>query len=700
EPFIVDEISFSANTKEMFLYAKMIVAEEFRDTHTEEGLTYSASSGIATITGMGMFQGRVLNIPSNIYDNITVNNIHITHGINNNLLIKTKKLILPSSITSIYEESFIVLSKLESIVVDVENITYKSEDNCLIEISSNTIIRGCNSSVIPSSVENIGLYAFSYCSFETITIPDNIVNINGGAFGCCFNLKNIQIPNSIENLGLAAFVRCVGLTSIIFEENSNLITMGESIFYGCGNLTSIAIPNGVTSIGESSFYNCTSLLDIAIPSSVTSIGNSAFRGCTNLTSIAIPSSVTSIDTNAFSGCKFTTVTYSKSGEGFSFVNGALTLSGNGTLSKQWTNWENLILDVDFGTSNYTSIGSYAFSYCYNLTTIEIPSSVTSIGANAFSGCKFTTVTYSKSGEEFNFVDGTLTLSGTGTLSKQWTNWEELILDIDFGTSNYTALGSSAFSYCTSLTTITIPSSVTSIGGSAFDYCRFNTVNFSKSGEGFNFVDGTLTLTGSGTLSKQWANWEQLILKVDFGASNYTIIDSNTFQDCSSLRDIKIPDSVIAIGSFIFGNCPSLICNTIDFVDYLGNENNLYLLAVNATNPNIISANIQETTKFIYNDCFKECYYLESINIPNSIIGVGYDTFLFCDLLKTIYINSATVASSLTPLSACGYLCNHATSVYIKSDISTIGSYILNNFTKNDTATTVDGIEYYLWTKIS
>ncbi len=75
-----------------------------------------------------------------------------------------------------------------------------------------------------------------------------------------------------------------------------------STFCDCQNLTSITIPNSVTSIGEFTFYDCTNLISVTIPNSVTSIGDDVFRNCTNLTSVTIPNSVTSIGNKAFSGC--------------------------------------------------------------------------------------------------------------------------------------------------------------------------------------------------------------------------------------------------------------------------------------------------------------------------------------------------------------------------------------------------------------
>ena len=122
-------------------------------------------------------------------------------------------------------------------------------------------------------------------------------------------MTSITIPNGVTSIGNNTFYGCSSLTSVIFGENSQLTSIGDWAFRACGSLTSIEIPSGVTSIGDSAFRACRSLTSIEIPSGVTYIGSSAFCDCSNLTSIEIPSGVTSIGTFAFSGCDSLTTIY-------------------------------------------------------------------------------------------------------------------------------------------------------------------------------------------------------------------------------------------------------------------------------------------------------------------------------------------------------------------------------------------------------
>ena len=194
---------------------------------------------------------------------------------------------IPNSVTSIGNEAFDAFFSLTSMVVEEGNTTYDSRDNCnaIIETATNTLIAGCQNTIIPNSVTSIGDWAFSDCSSLTsVTIPNSVTSIGNGAFSRCYSLTSVTIGN--------------GVTSI-----------GEKAFYNCSSLTSVTIPNSVTSIGNSAFEYCRSLTSITIPNSVTCIGERAFSWCSKLTSLSIGSSVTNIGEEAFYKCsKLTSIT--------------------------------------------------------------------------------------------------------------------------------------------------------------------------------------------------------------------------------------------------------------------------------------------------------------------------------------------------------------------------------------------------------
>jgi hypothetical protein len=133
------------------------------------------------------------------------------------------------------------------------------------------------------------------------------MSIGYSAFGGCSDLTSVTIPNSVTSIGEDAFSGCSSLTSVTIP--SSVTSIGNSVFYGCSGLTSVDIPNSVTSIGDFAFYCCSSLTSVTIPKSVTSIGIGAFEYCSGLTSVDIPNSVTSIDRYAFSSCSSLTDVY-------------------------------------------------------------------------------------------------------------------------------------------------------------------------------------------------------------------------------------------------------------------------------------------------------------------------------------------------------------------------------------------------------
>ena len=131
-----------------------------------------------------------------------------------------------------------------------------------------------------------------------------------GAFSDCSGLTSITIPDGVTSIGIYAFGDCSGLTSIVIPDS--VTSIEQWAFEGCSELTSITIPDGVTSIGPGAFLRCSELTSITIPEGVTSIGYNAFNNCVTLTSITIPDSVTSIGYNAFHNCaSLTTITFNQ-----------------------------------------------------------------------------------------------------------------------------------------------------------------------------------------------------------------------------------------------------------------------------------------------------------------------------------------------------------------------------------------------------
>lgn len=205
----------------------------------------------------------------------------------------------------------------------------------------------------------------------------SVTTIGSFAFMNCYYLTSIIIPNSITTIRSCAFASA-GIESIAIP--SSVISIGANSFSGCNNLTSVHISDLVAwcklsfsnygmdnplSYAHHLYLNGEEIKDLVIPNNITSIGNYAFYGCSDLTSVTIPNSVTSIGEGAFSGCS-----------GLTSV-----IIGDGV----------------------TSIGVNAFSYCSGLNSVIIPNSVVTIDDCAFRSCSnLTSVTIPNSVKNIGF----------------------------------------------------------------------------------------------------------------------------------------------------------------------------------------------------------------------------------------------------------------------------------------------------------
>ena len=171
---------------------------------------------------------------------------------------------------------------------------------------TNSALKNCysiSSVSIASSLIEIGEYAFSGClSLSEIDIPPSITSIGQFAFSGCSSLSKLSIPSSVTTIGNDAFSNCSQLFSVNIPPSLNLIS--QSLFRKCALLTEVTIPSSILKICDFAFEGCKSLKTVVFqdPSNVESIGRYAFYNCTHLTNISIPNSINEIDDGAFENC--------------------------------------------------------------------------------------------------------------------------------------------------------------------------------------------------------------------------------------------------------------------------------------------------------------------------------------------------------------------------------------------------------------
>jgi hypothetical protein len=302
-------------------------------------------------------------------------------------------------------------------------------------------------------------------------LPVTAIEVNG--FQNYSAMTSVIIPNSVTTIGYCAFSGCNSLESITIPFVGNTLngTSNTSFGYIFGSNSSVppslkaVIITGGGSIAYGAFYGCSGLTSVTIGDGVTSIGESAFYGCSGLTSVIIPGNVTAIGDSAFRDCTgFAGIT-------IPFVGNAL----NGTSNTHFgyifgassDSANNDFIPPSLKTVIVTgsgSIGNLAFYNCSGLTGITIPDSVTSIGLYAFYNCS-------------GLTNITIPDSVTNIDDRAFFNCKGLTSVII--PDSVTNIGESTFFGCIGLTSVTIPDSVKGIGNNAFFFCSNLTRVFYK-----------------------------------------------------------------------------------------------------------------------------------------------------------------------------------------------------------------------------
>ena len=192
---------------------------------------------------------------------------------------------IPSSVTYIGENPFAGCAGLAAITVENNNPVFDSRNGCnaIVKTSTNELISGCQSTIIPDDVTTIGNNAFYYCSNMTgeLIIPESITSIGEYAFEYCTGLTGpLNIPNSVIELGESAFANCSGFSGGL-KISESLTVIRDWTFEECAGFTGdLVIPDAVTTIGSSAFEGCHGFDgNLTISKNTVSISNFAFASC-------------------------------------------------------------------------------------------------------------------------------------------------------------------------------------------------------------------------------------------------------------------------------------------------------------------------------------------------------------------------------------------------------------------------------------
>ena len=375
------------------------------------------------------------------------------------------ELVIPESITRLNNNGFKNCTGLTKLEI-LGSATFGS-----------AMFQGCTSltDVTLVQVKDIGGGMFNGCSnLSEITIPETVTSIGSTAF-MGTKLVSLHIPAKVKTIGVQVLEDVTTFTTLTFAENSELEKIEHRAFqrtslsgalvipdsvttinysaFADTDITSVALPSGLTTLTSSIFSNCKSLESVELPENLEKIENNAFRYCSALTTLDVPNTVTNLGEYVFDGCtavtldidfsSFTTIG-KEAFKGYTGQIGVLDISNatsiGGSTFYGCTGITEVIL-----SNQLTKLEANTFNGCTSLTSIHIPASVKSIGSNCFDSCtSLATVTFEMNGAQLEKVEAH---------SFQKTAIKEIIFP-----NSLLRIGQSTFSGCSKLESVNLGAS--------------------------------------------------------------------------------------------------------------------------------------------------------------------------------------------------------------------------------------------------
>ena len=406
-----------------------------------------------------------------------------------------------------------------------------------------------------TSDNEIGENMFINCNLSSIVMPDNITVIGTGAFKGCVNLVSVSIPEKVTNIKSSAFEGCSQLESVVFPQN--ITELGGQSFKGCKALKTFTFPK-VTSLADEILSGCDALVSVTIPETVKAVASLVFAGCMKLAEIHVAASLPpdigwswqpfqNVDKNT---CKL-------------FIPAGSLASYNS--AKEWGDFTNKIEEdgeiepkivevAEAGTlSTFISVGEK--NVIKDLTVIGDLNGTDIRFIREMAGRTYDDKECAGSLEILDLSQANIVEGGEPYFymySEFRTKNDEFsvyffkgckLKTIEFPQS-LKVIGNAAFSECYNLSgKIIIPEGVTTVGVSSFEATAIESVELPSS-----------------------------LVTVTDGSMIIDAIGAHAFENCRSLREINIPESVTTIQASVFSGCTSLTTITLPkgIISVLGN----------------------------------------------------------------------------------------------------------------------------------
>ena len=417
--------------------------------------------------------------------------------------------------------------------------------------------------------------AFRGCtSLKKVVLSGKTEVIGEYAFAECKALEEIELPSSIEQLGQRAFYKCGSLKKVIGLEHARITKISKETFKWCSSLRELKLPISVQEIGAHAFFFCKNLEFISgfLPRDILNIGIAAFQGCDRLEELILPQGITSIAPFTFKECRKLRKIISLSPNLIEICQSAFYHCDNlEEFKPRKSRYQEAIELPD----SLQEIGVSAFSHCRKIQKLHIPDSVHAIGAGAFEQCSHL--------EQIQLPESIKKIS-VNCFKDCYVLTEIKIPD------SVTCIRAGAFRNCYALTDLMLPEGLQNIEASAFRYC-----------------DSLKTVQLPSGVSK---------------------LEVGAFFDCKELQEIRF-NQLRVVGEYAFYHCKKLQSIPIERIK------GQILQSAFEQCSSLTEATLSETLCALGGRAFRGCTALERVLIPASHINLLTGVFRGCTSLREI-----------------------------------------------------------------
>lgn len=556
-------------------------------------------------------------------------------------------------------------------------------------------------------------------------ISEGIVHIGYDAFLNCENMTQVQIPSTVESIAAGAFHN-TGITGVVIPEG--ISELEGATFAFCKKLTAVAIPDSVEIIQSNVFLGCTALKEVTIGAGVRTMGTQAFEDCTALEKVHFDA-VNLKDMYANNNTFTNTGT---AGNGFTLTVGKdVTRIPAYFMCSDYSRDSVNLKKIEFEQGSVcTEIGSSAFHYCNNLTTVTLPAGLKRVCGSAFANCfDLSQLIIPDSVEELGYyafygcnslrqvsIGKGLRLGMPGafeccdSLTAIWFDSQNPYYSSDgFGVvfnkdksvlvecpSGYSGvytvpstvkkIGDRAFYYRKKLDGVVLPEGVTGIGGNAFSGCAFTGIT----------IPNTVVTIGYCAFS----GCEKL--------TGFTIPDSvqtmgsNVFEMCYELKTISIGKGLKTIEENNLGISTALeaiyvhddnatFCS-VDGVLYTKDMKKILKYPENKTGAITIPEGVHTIAPF----CFYDCEGLSAVTLPQTLETIGNNAFAYCRSLTQLQLPDGV--SNIDDAAFVG--CAGIRNMVIPDGVAVIGGGLFSSCESLETITFGKGVTKIWWSIVT